>query len=172
MAQSPPALVGVKNERKLKFMQLWRVMSYKELVRYKRGKIVKPRPSSVRGQANSWEKPVVCFFGTANNAVRWANPFAAHEVLVCFEIDQKSVKTGWGKYPDLAAIKSSKLHEVARLTVREYALDTYSRETAKLIKEIGIDYKWIANNSVELSKLMDVNVLPTYDDTIKLFEEE
>lgn len=148
-------------------MLLWRVMSYKELTRYKRGKIVRPHHTA-KYNKNSWNKPALCFFGTANNAVHWASPFAQHEVLVCFEIDQQDVKAGWGQYPNLEAIQSYKLSDAMRLTVREYALETYSQETAKLVKEIGVDYKWITNNPAELTKLMGVKILPSYDDTIKL----
>ena len=149
-------------------MLLWRVMSYDELANYKQGKTLKPHHAAVTMRSkNSWEKSCFCFFGTANNAVHWASIFVKHEVLVCFEVDQKEVTAGWGQYPNLEAINSYRFDDILRLKVREYALDTYSQETAKLVKEIGIGYKWITNNPAELTKLVGVDVLPTYDDIIK-----
>lgn len=149
-------------------MLLWRVMSYDELVRYKRGEIVRPHyANTIMRSKNNWKKAVVCFFGTANNAVHWASFFARHEVLVCFEIDQQDVESGWGQYPNLEAINKHRFDDILRLKVREYAVEAYSQRTAKLVKEIGISYKWITNNPAELTKMMGVEVLPTYDDIIK-----
>lgn len=58
-------------------MILYRAMSWLELAKYLFNIKLSPLPSLP--SKNSWKKNVLCFFGTANNAVHWAAP-GTHDV--------------------------------------------------------------------------------------------
>lgn len=80
-------------------MILYRAMSWLELLKYLSGITIYPVgniPSK-----NAWKgKKVLCFFGTANNAVHWAAP-GTHDVIVKVDIPEHRLHKGWGIYPDL-----------------------------------------------------------------------
>ena len=117
--------------------ELWRRMSLGELRRYLHGEVVKPLPTCDTGMcANSYSRPLMCFFGTANNAMWWTgNGF--NSVVACFEVDERYILFGHGKYPDMTLKPSEILAAASRgenpfVYVKEYALKNYSKKNTKL----------------------------------------
>ena len=118
--------------------ELWRKMSLYELQRYLRGEEIKPLPTCDTGMcANSYGRPLICFFGTANNAMWWTgNDY--NSVVASFEVDERFILFGHGKYPDMTLSPSEILAAVSRreqpfVYVKEYALKSYSKKNARLI---------------------------------------
>lgn len=117
-------------------MKLWRAMGKAELDKLLAGEIIKPT-RDVADCANSWTKPVVTFFGTANNAVNWFNELE-HDFVVCIDADEAAVRRGKGRYPDFSQ-PVNPLYLLlfkdagAAVWVKEYALPEYSRRCAEVV---------------------------------------
>lgn len=112
-------------------MLLWRAMNHQELYAFERGEVIKPKHDAAK-QVNSWEEPVVCFFGTCNNALHWASPLYGHQYVVGFEVSPLAVTAGWGSYADLSTLDEK---EIGRVFVKEYAVRAYSKTIAKCVKK-------------------------------------
>lgn len=65
-------------------MILYRVVSEAELAAYLKGQNIKPGKDCVPNN-NSWKRPKVCFFGTANNCAHW-QPICAGHVIVKLDV--------------------------------------------------------------------------------------
>lgn len=65
-------------------MILYRVVSEAELAAYLKGQNIKPGKDCVPNN-NSWKRPKVCFFGTANNCTHW-QPICAGHVIVKLDV--------------------------------------------------------------------------------------
>ena len=141
-------------------MLLWRAMSLQELCAFQRGEIIKPK-NDVTKQVNSWEEPVLCFFGTCNNALHWASPIYGHQCVVGFEVSPLAVTAGWGRYPNLSMLDEK---EIGRVFVKEYAVKAYSKAIAKCVKQICFDQVWFVKDYKGIAKAANVDVYDSYDD--------
>lgn len=163
-------------------MILYRVMSKDELAAYLKGKSIKPpKNSDVALSRNSWKRPRVCFFGTANNCAHW-QPMCHGLVIVKFEVADTvaKIERGWGRYPDIARLTQTAqgvfggtiladINDIITnpkiVYVKEYAVAAYSKRSA-YFKDWALD--WGADYiSFEREGL--VPRLAGYDD---LLEEE
>lgn len=70
-------------------MILYRVMSPEEFGAYKAGKAIRARNGdTVSKSRNSWRRPMICFFTSANNCARW-RPICAGNVIVALDVRNK-----------------------------------------------------------------------------------
>ena len=154
-------------------MILYRAMSRLELAKYLCN--IKISPLLGLPSKNSWKKNVLCFFGTANNAVHWAAP-GTHDVIVKVDIPEHRLHKGWGIYPDLAqqvsvpdmmkAILSGRPHPCPCLKVAEYAVTYYDKASAFFLDYAEIDWR----NPYKVNSFKNgqkIKVLPGYNDLIK-----
>lgn len=117
-------------------MKLWRAVSKAELDKLIAGKTIKPI-NDIAKYKNSWAKPVVTFFGTANNAVNWFNELT-HDCVMCIGVPNKLVQCGKGRYPDFGQpLDPISLFLFgspgAMVWVKEYGLSEYSRNCASIV---------------------------------------
>lgn len=154
-------------------MILYRAMSWLELSKYLSDITIHPVPGLP--SKNSWKKNVLCFFGTANNAVHWA-AIGTHDVIVKVDIPEHRLHKGWGIYPDLtqqasiqdmmAAILTGRPHPCPCLKVAEYAVTYYDKANAIFLDYAEIDWR----NPYKVNAFKNgqkIKVLPGYDDLIK-----
>ena len=81
-------------------MILYRVMSLEEFEAYKAGKTIRARNGdTVSKSRNSWRRPMICFFTSANNCAHW-RPICAGNVIVELDVRNKKAleRPGWGVY--------------------------------------------------------------------------
>lgn len=106
-------------------MILYRVVSEAELAAYLKGQNIKPGKDCVPNN-NSWKRPKVCFFGTANNCTHW-QPICAGHVIVKLDVrgTYMKIKKGWGIYPDFDAPEQT-------VRVKEYGVGAYNKRNAYL----------------------------------------
>lgn len=106
-------------------MILYRVVSEAELAAYLKGQNIKPGKDCVPNN-NSWKRPKVCFFGTANNCTHW-QPICAGHVIVKLDVrgTYMKIKKGWGIYPDFDAPEQT-------VCVKEYGVGAYNKRNAYL----------------------------------------
>ena len=160
-------------------MILYRVMSKDELAAYLKGKNIKPpKKSDVALSCNSWTRPRVCFFGTANNCAHW-QPMCYGLVIVKFEVADTfmKIKRGWGRYPDVAYFTqnvfsgnilmdiNSAIAKPKFVYVKEYGVAAYSKRSA-YIKDWALDW---GTDYISFEREGVVPRLAGYDD---LLEEE
>lgn len=155
-------------------MILYRAMSWLELSKYLSDITIRPVPSLP--SKNTWKRNVLCFFGTANNAVHWAAP-GIHDVIVKVDIPEHRLRKGWGIYPDLVAQRTSiqgmltailagEEKQWPCLKVAEYAVNYYDKASAFFLDYAEIDWR----NPYKVNtfkKGQKIKVLPGYDDLIK-----
>ena len=154
-------------------MILYRAMSWQELSKYLSDITIRPLPGLP--SKNTWKKNVLCFFGTANNAVHWAAP-GTHDVIVKVDIPEHRLHKGWGIYPDLTqqvsvpdmltAILTGRPHPCPCLKVKEYAVTYYDKASAFFLDYAEIDWR----NPYKVNTFKNgqkIKVLPGYDDLIK-----
>ncbi len=155
-------------------MILYRAMSWLELSKYLSDITIRPEPSLP--SKNSWKKNVLCFFGTANNAVHWAAP-GTHDVIVKVDIPEHRLRKGWGIYPDLVAQRTSIQVMLTAIlagdekqwpyvNVKEYAVTYYDKASAFFLDYAEIDWR----NPYKVNSFKNgqkIKVLPGYDDLIK-----
>lgn len=121
--------------------KLWRRMSVEEFNIYLSGGEVLPLPTCRTAiDKNSFDKPLMCFFGTANNAMWWGIDInSLKDVIACFEIDEKEIIPGHGVYPDWSLDMFERLmlflqNKHKNVFVKEYGLNSYSQKNAKLVE--------------------------------------
>ena len=141
-------------------MLLWRAMNHQELCAFERGEVINPKHDATK-QVNSWEEPVVCFFGTCNNALHWASPLYGHQYVVEFEVSPLAITAGWGSYADLSTLDEK---EIGRVFVKEYAVRTYSKAIAKCVKKIYLGSEWLKKDYKGIAREAEVDVYDSYDD--------
>lgn len=155
-------------------MILYRAMSWLELSKYLSGITIYPVANIP--SKNAWKgKKVLCFFGTANNAVHWAAP-GTHDVIVKVDIPECRLHKGWGIYPDLTqqvsvpdmmkAILTGRPHPCPCLKVKEYAVTYYDKASAFFLDYAEIDWR----NPYKVNAFKNgkkIKILPGYDDLIK-----
>lgn len=117
-------------------MKLWRAVGQTELDKLLVGKTIKPI-RDIADCKNSWTKPLVTFFGTANNAACWFSELT-HDFIVCIDADEAAVQRGKGRYPDFNQPVDPVLLLLlgdagAAVWVKEYALPEYSKKTVSVI---------------------------------------
>lgn len=114
--------------------RLWRKMSALELAVFESGETVRPLPDNITvSSKNSFGVPMMCFFGTANNAAHWSNldDFGTQSVIACFDVPARLVSAGHGQYPDLT-------HNVPALEVLTRFLNRLGDPHTVLVKEYGL----------------------------------
>lgn len=156
-------------------MILYRAMSWLELSKYLSGITIYPVANIP--PKNAWKgKKVLCFFGTANNAVHWAAP-GTHDVIVKVDIPERRLRKGWGIYPDLVAQRTSIQGMLTAILagdekqwpyvkVKEYAVTYYDKASAFFLDYAEIDWR----NPYKVNAFKNgkkIKVLPGYDDLIK-----
>lgn len=155
-------------------MILYRAMSWMELAKYLFNIKISPLPGL--SSKNSWKKNVLCFFGTANNAVHWAAP-GTHDVIVKVNIPEHRLRKGWGIYPDLVAQRTSIQGMLTAILagdekqwpyvkVKEYAVTYYDKDSAFFLNYAEIDWR----NPYKVNAFKNgqkIKVFPGYDDLIK-----
>lgn len=156
-------------------MILYRAMSWLELSKYLSGITIYPVANIP--SKNAWKgKKVLCFFGTANNAVHWAAP-GMHDVIVKVDIPEHRLRKGWGIYPDLVAQRTSIQGMLTAILtgdekqwpyvkVKEYAVTYYDKASAFFLDYAEIDWR----NPYKVNAFKNgkkIKVLPGYDDLIK-----
>lgn len=131
-------------------MILYRAMSWLELSKYLSGITIYPVANIP--SKNAWKgKKVLCFFGTANNAVHWAAP-GTHDVIVKVDIPERRLRKGWGIYPDLVAQRTSIQGMLTAILagdekqwpyvkVKEYAVTYYDKASAFFLDYAEIDWR-------------------------------
>ena len=95
-------------------MILYRVMSLEEFEAYKAGKTIRARNGdTVSKSRNSWRRPMICFFTSANNRAHW-RPICAGNVIVALDVRNKKAleRPGWGVYPDFTAAEQPGICDV------------------------------------------------------------
>lgn len=127
-------------------MILYRVMSREEFEAYKAGKTIRARNGdTVSKSRNSWRRPMICFFTSANNCAHW-RPVCAGNVIVALDVRNKKAleRPGWGVYPDFTAAEQPGICDVLVslmtgkelkqkvVKVTEYALLYYNKRNAYL----------------------------------------
>lgn len=127
-------------------MILYRVMSLEEFEAYKAGKTIRARNGdTVSKSRNSWRRPMICFFTSANNCAHW-RPICAGNVIVALDVRNKKAleRPGWGVYPDFTAAEQPGICDVLVslmtgkelkqkvVKVTEYALLYYNKRNAYL----------------------------------------
>ena len=147
-------------------MILYRVVSEAELATYLKGQNIKPGKDCVPSN-NSWKRPKVCFFGTANNCAHW-QPICDGHVIVKLDVQGK-VKKGWGLYPDfntseqLTQVGGEVTLKIKTVRVKEYGVAAYNICKACLIDLAftwGRDYICFERGGVGPR-------LPGYDDLLE-----
>lgn len=120
---------------------LWRRMSVAEFNIYLSGGEVLPLPTCRTAiDKNSFDKPLMCFFGTANNAMWWGlDVNSLEDVIACFEVDEKEICSGHGVYPDWSIDMFEWLilfsqNKDKNVLVKEYGLNSYSQKNAKIVE--------------------------------------
>lgn len=155
-------------------MILYRAMSWLELSKYLSDITIRPAPSLP--SKNTWKRSVLCFFGTANNAVHWAAP-GIHDVIVKVDIPEHRLRKGWCIYPDLVAQRTSiqgmlkailagEEKQWPYVKVKEYAVAYYDKASALFMDYAEIDWR----NPYKVNAFKNgqkIKVLPGYDDLIK-----
>ncbi len=156
-------------------MILYRAMSWLELSKYLSGITIYPVANIP--SKNAWKgKKVLCFFGTANNAVHWAAP-GTHDVIVKVDIPERRLRKGWGIYPDLVAQRTSIQGMLTAILagdekqwpyvkVKEYAVTYYDKASAFFLDYAEIDWR----NPYKVNAFKNgqkIKVFPGYDDLIK-----
>lgn len=119
-------------------MILYRVVSEAELAAYLKGQNIKPGKDCVPNN-NSWKRPKVCFFGTANNCAHW-QPICNGHVIVKLDVRGTfmKVKKGWGLYPDfntseqLTQVGGEVTLKIKTVRVKEYGVAAYNKRNAYL----------------------------------------
>lgn len=130
-------------------MILYRAIGAYEMALFTLHETIAPSMESIFAK-NSWNTALVTFFGTANNALHWANP-GNHDFVVALEIDSERVKAGWGIYPDfdeqisiaemLEGMMKGKVPEHTLLKVREYGVPFYNDQEARFVDCMTIDWE-------------------------------
>lgn len=160
-------------------MILYRAMSAGELALFEHHKTIEPSMESVYCK-NSWDTALVTFFGTANNALHWAN-CDKHDIVAAFKTNPELVKAGWGIYPDWTAeidvlellngIATGKYVERNLLKVREYGVPFYNSEEAFLLNCMVIDWDNKYESTFLLRRIgfggVKLEVKDNYDDIIE-----
>lgn len=137
-------------------MILYRVVSEAELAAYLKGQNIKPGKDCVPNN-NSWKRPKVCFFGTANNCTHW-QPICAGHVIVKLDVrgTYMKIKKGWGIYPDFDAPEQT-------VRVKEYGVGAYNKRNAYLR-----DWTFVwGRDYIHFEKGGIVPRLPGYDDLLE-----
>lgn len=137
-------------------MILYRVVSEAELAAYLKGQNIKPGKDCVPNN-NSWKRPKVCFFGTANNCTHW-QPICAGHVIVKLDVrgTYMKIKKGWGIYPDFDAPEQT-------VRVKEYGVGAYNKRNAYLR-----DWSFVwGRDYIHFEKGGIVPRLPGYDDLLE-----
>lgn len=137
-------------------MILYRVVSEAELAAYLKGQNIKPGKDCVPNN-NSWKRPKVCFFGTANNCTHW-QPICAGHVIVKLDVrgTYMKIKKGWGIYPDFDAPEQT-------VRVKEYGVGAYNKRNAYLR-----DWAFVWDRDyIHFEKGGIVPRLPGYDDLLE-----
>lgn len=137
-------------------MILYRVVSEAELAAYLKGQNIKPGKDCVPNN-NSWKRPKVCFFGTANNCTHW-QPICAGHVIVKLDVrgTYMKIKKGWGIYPDFDAPEQT-------VRVKEYGVGAYNKRNAYLR-----DWAFVwGRDYIHFEKGGIVPRLPGYDDLLE-----
>lgn len=158
-------------------MILYRVMSLEEFEAYKAGKTIRARNGdTVSKSRNSWRRPMICFFTSANNCAHW-RPICAGNVIVALDVRNKKSAgaPGWGVYPDFTAAEQPGICDVlvSLLTgkelkpkvvkVTEYALLYYNKRNAYLR---DWSFAW-GENYICFEKSGLVPRLPGYNDLLE-----
>lgn len=127
-------------------MILYRVMSLEEFEAYKAGKTIRARNNDDQYVGrNSWRRPMICFFTSANNCAHW-RPICAGNVIVALDVRNKKAleRPDWGVYPDFTAAEQPGICDVLVslmtgrelkqkvIKVAEYALLYYNKRNAYL----------------------------------------
>ena len=116
-------------------MKLWRAVDKAELDKFITGKIVRPI-DDISKYKNSWNKPMVTFFGTANNAANWFNELT-HDFVVSIDVADESVQCGKGRYADFSQSVDPILvflgYMGPTVWVKEYAVPEYSQSCASIV---------------------------------------
>ncbi len=156
-------------------MILYRVVSEAELAAYLKGQNIKPGKDCVPNN-NSWKRPKVCFFGTANNCTHW-QPICAGHVIVKLDVrgTYMKIKKGWGIYPDFDAPEQPEwtgdlmtdIQEVMlkqkTVRVKEYGVGAYNKRNAYLR-----DWSFVwGRDYIHFEKGGIVPRLPGYDDLLE-----
>lgn len=150
-------------------MILYRVVSEAELAAYLKGQNIKPGKDCVPNN-NSWKRPKVCFFGTANNCAHW-QPICNGHVIVKLDVRGTfmKVKKGWGLYPDFNA--SEQLTQaggevtlkIKTVRAKEYGVAAYNKRNAYLR-----DWAFVwGRDYIRFEKGGIVPRLPGYDDLLE-----
>ena len=137
-------------------MILYRAVSEAELAAYLKGQNIKPGKDCVPNN-NSWKRPKVCFFGTANNCTHW-QPICAGHVIVKLDVrgTYMKIKKGWGIYPDFDAPEQT-------VRVKEYGVGAYNKRNAYLR-----DWAFVwGRDYIHFEKGGIVPRLPGYDDLLE-----
>lgn len=150
-------------------MILYRVVSEAELAAYLKGQNIKPGKDCVPNN-NSWKRPKVCFFGTANNCAHW-QPICAGHVIVKLDVRGifMKVKKGWGLYPDfnvseqLTQVGGEVTLKIKTVCVKEYGVAAYNKRNAYLR-----DWAFVwGRDYIHFEKGGVVPRLPGYDDLLE-----
>lgn len=150
-------------------MILYRVVSEAELAAYLKGQNIKPGKDCIPSN-NSWKRPKVCFFGTANNCAHW-QPVCNGHVIVKLDVRGTfmKVKKGWGLYPDfnaseqLTQVGGEVTLKIKTVRVKEYGVAAYNKRNAYLR-----DWAFVwGRDYIRFEKGGIVPRLPGYDDLLE-----
>lgn len=150
-------------------MILYRVVSEAELAAYLKGQNIKPGKDCIPNN-NSWKRPKVCFFGTANNCAHW-QPICNGHVIVKLDVRGTfmKVKKGWGLYPDfnvseqLTQVGGEVTLKIKTVRVKEYGVAAYNKRNAYLR-----DWAFVwGRDYIHFEKGGIVPRLPGYDDLLE-----
>ena len=150
-------------------MILYRVVSEAELAAYLKGQNIKPGKDCVPNN-NSWKRPKVCFFGTANNCAHW-QPICDGRVIIKLDVRGTfmKVKKGWGLYPDfnvseqLTQMGGEVTLKIKTVRVKEYGVAAYNKRNAYLR-----DWAFVwGRDYIQFEKGGIVPRLPGYDDLLE-----